>query len=86
MTAEELREIFNKAEIVTYGHGTPPMYQFYTFTSNNRGASVVGVSGIEELVETLTGFRFVEYAPVGIPVFSNVPIEGTVATPSLENN
>ena len=87
MTAEELREIFNKAEIVTYGHGTPPMYQFYTFTARNRGGSVVRADGVEGLVETLAGFTFHEYAPGGVPVFYDATMFDKIKTPpAIENN
>ena len=87
MTVEELREIFNKAEIVTFGHGTPPMYQYYHFTKQNRGASVVAVDGVSGLIDTLANFRFTEYAPTGIPVFVEIePIDGTVTNLAIENS
>ena len=69
MTLTEITEIFNKAEIVTYGHGTPPMYQFYTFTARNRGGSVVRADGVEGLVETLAGYNFHSYAENQVPMF-----------------
>lgn len=87
MTAEELREIFSKADIVTYGQNNPPMYQFYTFTARNRGSSVVKVDGVEGLVDELAGFTFHEYAPGGIPVFYDPTMfENDTTPPAIENN
>jgi len=87
MTLEELREIFSKAEIIPVPQGEPPMYQFYTFTSKNRGASVVAPNGIDDLLEPLANFKFHEYAPGGIPVFVEIEmLDSLTGTPGIENN
>jgi hypothetical protein len=87
MTANELKEIFSKAEVMMFGRGTPPMYQYYLFTKSQRSASVVNADSIDSLTESLASFKFKEYAPGGVPVFvENEPIDGTAQMPAIENN
>lgn len=89
MTIDELTSIFNQAEVLIGGKGVPSMYQYYMFSSQgrSRGVGTIDAREVASLERILEGYQFKEYAPGQIPVFVEmIPINGTVATPSIENS
>jgi hypothetical protein len=72
MTADQLKEIFSKAEIIISGRDQ--FYQFFKLTPTQRSAGVVDPKNVEFLEEQLSGWDFQEYAEGQIPVFVQRPI------------